>query len=56
MQDIPYKILGVAEIYMTKEVWMAMDAIAGCLFGYTAWIAYKRQTAPANHHAPKEQG
>lgn len=33
----------VAEIHMTKEVWMIMDAIAGCLFGYAAWVAYKKQ-------------
>lgn len=37
----------VAVIHMTKEVWIAMDTIAGFLFGYAAWVAYTVQKSPS---------
>lgn len=33
----------VADIHMTKEIWMVMDFMAGGLFGYAAWINFSSQ-------------
>ncbi len=33
----------VAEIHMTKEVWMVVDALAGSLFGYAAWVKFNHK-------------
>ncbi len=43
----------IAPIHMTKEVWMAIDAACGVLFGYAAYRAYQGHTAPAPLSPPE---
>ena len=43
----------IAPIHMTKEVWMAMDAACGVLFGYAAYRGYKANAAPAPLNPPE---
>ena len=33
----------IAPIHMTKEIWMAVDAMAGGLFGYMAFYKYRNK-------------
>tara|TARA_B100001167_G_C16768277_1_gene305554 strand:- start:1201 stop:1512 length:312 start_codon:yes stop_codon:yes gene_type:complete len=33
----------VAVIHMTKEIWMVVDGLTGCLFAWLALRAYKQQ-------------
>ena len=33
----------IASIHMTKEVWMAVDALTGSLFAFFAYTGYKTQ-------------
>lgn len=43
----------IASIHMTKEIWMIVDGVAGCLFGYATWMTYRKPPDQGDPHDDK---